>query len=170
MRAKTWTLTVCFAFLLLAPLALHAAGDHVCGEHDLMFACTQTEEKGKLRAGCGVHEKGRFFASEWRVYDLKTEEVLGRVPARPDGIALIKVPQQRWFILEGETVCSTGSGSLAIPYRFLVERTGKDSFRQRPYTPETLVATENWNADTQLNYGAFRSRALVGSAPSSRVE
>ena len=47
---------------------------------------------------------------------------------------------------------------------------GKDSFRQRPYTPETLVATENWDADTQLNYGAFRSRALVGSAPSSRVE
>jgi hypothetical protein len=165
-RVKTWTLS--FVFLLLAPLALRAV-DHVCGEHDLMFACTQTEEKGKLRAGCGVHEKGRFFASEWRVYDLRTEEVLGRVPARPDGIALIKIPQQRWFILEGETVCSTGSnGSLSIPYRFLVERTGKDSFRQRPYTPEHLVATGNWNEDTQLNYGAFRSRSLVGSGPASR--
>ncbi|HEX6901039.1 MAG TPA: hypothetical protein VF789_15050 [Thermoanaerobaculia bacterium] len=159
MRFKIRTLT--FVLLLLAPLALRAA-DHVCGEHDLMFACTQTEEKGKLRAGCGVHEKGRFFASEWRVYDLQTEKVLGRVPARPDGIALIKIPQQRWFILEGETVCSTESNSaLTIPYRFLVERTGKDSFRQRPYTPETLVATGNWNADTQLNYGAFRGRSLA---------
>lgn len=163
MRFKTRTLT--FVLLLLAPLSLHAAGDHVCGEHDLNFACTQTEEKGTLRAGCGVHEKGRFFTSEWRVYDLQTEKVLGQVPARPDGIALIKIPQQRWFILEGQTVCSTGSGSLAIPYRFLVERTGKDSFRQRPYTPEMLVATENWNADTQLNYGAFRGRSLSGTAP-----
>ncbi|HEV2845278.1 MAG TPA: hypothetical protein VG477_10565 [Thermoanaerobaculia bacterium] len=168
MRAKTWTLS--FAFLLLAPFALRAAGEHVCGEHDLMFACTQTAEKGKLRAGCGVHEKGRFFSSEWRVYDLHSEEVLGRVPARPDGIALIKIPQQRWFILEGETVCSTSSSKLAIPYRFLVERTGKDSFRQRPYTPENLVATGNWNADTQLNYGAFRSRSLVGSGPASQLE
>lgn len=169
MRVKTRTFT--FALLLLAPFALRAAGDHVCGEHDLMFACTQTEEKGKLRAGCGVHEKGQFFKSEWRIYDLRTEEVLGRVPARPDGIALIKIPQQRWFILEGETVCSAGDrSSLAIPYRFLVERTGKDSFRQRPYTPENLVATGNWNADTQLNYGAFRSRSLVGSGPSSQVK
>lgn len=168
MRFKTRTLT--FALLLLAPLALRAAGEHVCGEHDLMFACTQTEERGKLRAGCGVHEKGQFFKSEWRVYDLKTEEVLGRVAARPDGIALIKIPQQRWVILEGQTVCSTSDSSLAIPYRFLVERTGKDSFRQRPYTPESLVATGNWNADTQLNYGAFRSRSLVGSEPASRVE
>ena len=168
MRAKIWTLS--FACLLLAPLALRAAGDHICGEHDLSFACTQTEEKGKLRAGCGVHEKGRFFTSEWRVYDLQTEEVLRRSPARPDGIALVEIPKGRWFILEGQTVCSTGSGSLSIPYRFLVERTGKDSFRQRPYTPETLVATENWNADTQLNYGAFRSRALVGSGPTSRME
>lgn len=117
-----------------------------------------------------MHEKGNFFNSEWRVYDLKTEEVLGRVPARPDGIALIKLPQQRWFILEGETVCSLNQGSLAVPYRFLVERTGKNSFRQRPYTPETLVATGNWNADTQLNYGAFRSRSLNGGEPSSRVE
>ena len=163
MRAKTWTLS--FAFLLFAPLALRAA-DHVCGEHDLMFACTQTEEKGKLRAGCGVHEKGNFFASEWRVYDLRTEEVLGRSPARPDGIALVEIPKGRWFILEGETVCSTeGDSSLSIPYRFLIERTGKDSFRQRPYTPETLVATGNWNEDTQLNYGAFRGRSLSGIAP-----
>ncbi len=165
MRFKIRTLT--FVLLLLAPVTLRAAGDHVCGEHDLSFACTQTEEKGNLRAGCGVHEKGRFFASEWRIYDLQTEKVLGQVPARPDGIALIKIPQQRWFILEGQTVCSTGSGSLAIPYRFLVERIGKDSFRQRPYTPENLVATGNWNADTQLNYGAFRSRSLTGSSQGS---
>lgn len=168
MRARTWTLA--FAFLLTAPLTLRAAGEHICGEHDLNFACTQTEEKGNLRAGCGVHEKGNFFNSEWRIYDLQTEAVLGRVPARQDGIALVKLPQQRWFILEGETVCSLNQGSLAIPYRFLVERTGKNSFRQRPYTPETLVATGNWNADTQLNYGAFRSRSLNGGEPSSRVE
>ncbi len=48
-------------------------------------------------------------------------------------------------------VCTTGNGEnvgLAIPYRFLLERTGKDSFRQRTYTPESLVATENWNSDT----------------------
>src|SRR6185436_17387739 len=160
-RVKTWILSL--AFLLIVPFTLRAAGDHVCGEHDLTFGCTQTAERGRLRAGCGVHEGGRFFASEWRIYHLQTEEVLGRVSAGPDGIALVEIPKLRWFLLEGELVCSKGDSELAIPYRFLVERTAKDSFRQRVYTPESLVETGNWNADTQLHYGAFRSRSLLGT-------
>lgn len=167
MRAKTRTLS--FAFLLLAPLALGGAEIPVCGENDLTFGCTQTTEKGRLRAGCGVHEAGHFFASEWRTYDLQSEKVLGRVPAGKDGIALVEIPDVRWFVLEGELVCTTHGSELAIPYRFLVERTGKDGFRQRAYTPESLVATGNWNADTQLNYGAFRSRSLTGSGSASQT-
>jgi hypothetical protein len=167
-RAKTWTLS--FVFLLLAPFAaLRGAGAPICGEGDLTFGCTKTAESGRLRAGCAVHDGQRFFASEWRIYDLQSEEVLKRVPADRDGIALLEIPDRRWLILEGEIVCTTGNGEnveLAIPYRSLIERTGKDSFRQRAYTPETLVATENWNPDTQLHYGAFRGRSLTGSATS----
>ena len=167
MRAKTRTLI--FAFLLLAPFAaLHGTGSPaVCGEDDLTFGCTKTAEPGRLRAGCAVHSGPRFFASEWRIYDLQSEEVLKRVSADREGIALLDIPDRHWLILEGEVVCTTAGGGkveLAIPYRFLLERTGKDSFRQRTYTPESLVATENWNPDTQLNYGAFRSRSLAGSA------
>jgi hypothetical protein len=162
-RAKT-TRTLSCAFLLLAPLALRGAEVPACGENDLTFGCTKTAEKGRLRAGCGVHESGRFFASQWRTYDLQNEEVLGRVAAGKDGIALVEIPGLRWFILEGELLCTTNGSELSIPYRFLVERTGKDSFRQRAYSPESLVATGNWNPDTQLNYGAFRSRSLAGSA------
>lgn len=162
MRAKTWTL--CFVSLLLLPLTLRAAEIPVCGENDLLFGCTKTGEKGRLRAGCGVREGQRFFASEWRIYDLQTEEVLKKIPAGPEGIALIEIPNKlRWFILEGELVCASGSGELAIPYRFLVERAGKNDFLQRAYTPETLVATGNWNPDTQLHYGEFRSRSLLGA-------
>lgn len=162
MRARTCTLSWLF-LLLTAPFSLQAA-TAVCGEQDLLFGCTQTEEKGRLRAGCGVHDGKKFFASEWRTYDLQTEDVLARVRTNTEGIALVEIPKVRWFILEGELVCSRGAGELSIPYRFLVERTGKDSFRQRPYTPENLVATGNWNADTQLHYGAFRSRSLTGTA------
>lgn len=163
MRAKTWTLGF---VLLLASFTLPAAEIHVCGESDLMFGCTKTEEKGRLRAGCGVHDGKRFFASEWRIYDLRTEKVLGKVPAGKDGIALVEIPKARWSILEGELTCSKGEAELTIPYRFLVERVGKDGFQQRAYTPENLVATGNWNADTQLNYGAFRSRSVLGTSVS----
>jgi len=159
-RAKTWTL--CFVFLLLATLPGAAAP--VCGEGDLIFGCTKTAESGRLRAGCAVHDGPRFFASEWRIYDLQSEEARKRVPATRGGFALLEIPDRRWLVLEGEIVCTTESGELAIPYRFLLERTGKDSFRQRAYTPETLVATGNWNSDTQLHYGAFRGRSLSGSA------
>jgi hypothetical protein len=144
-------------------LTLRAAEVPVCGENDLLFGCTKIEEKGRLRAGCGVHDAKRFFASAWRVYDLQTEDVLKAVPAGPEGIALVELPRKpRWLILEGESACTSGSGKVAIPYRFLVERTGNDTFRQHAYTPETLEATGNWNADTQLHYGEFRSRSLVG--------
>jgi hypothetical protein len=161
-RARTWTL--CFVSLLLLPLTLRAAEIPVCGENDLLFGCTKTEEKGRLRAGCGVREGKRFFASEWRIYHLQTEEVLKQVSAGPEGIALIEIPSKlRWFILEGELVCTAGSSQLTIPYRFLVERSGKDDILQRSYTPETLVATGNWNTDTQLHYGEFRSRSLLGA-------
>jgi hypothetical protein len=143
-------------------LTLHAAEVPVCGENDLLFGCTKIEEKGRLRAGCGVHDAKRFFASEWRIYDLQTEDVLKKVPAGPEGIALVEIPNKvHWFILEGELTCTNASGQLAIPYRFLGERTG-DSFRQHAYTPESLAATGNWNADTQLHYGEFRSRSIVG--------
>lgn len=169
MRARTWTL--CFVSLLLLPLTLRAAEVPVCGENDLLFGCTKTGETGRLRAGCGVREGGRFFASEWRIYDLQTEEVLKQIPAGPEGIALIEIPTKpRWFILEGELVCTSGSGELAIPYRFLVERSGKDDFLQRAYTPETLVATGNWNTDTQLHYGEFRSRSLLGTRSTVSLE
>jgi len=163
-RAKT-LFAICLS-LLTFPVLVQAA-ELVCGEHDLMFGCTQTEEKGRLRAGCGVHEGARFFASEWRVHDLKTEKVLGRARSNADGIALLEIPKARWVILEGELTCSKATGERAIPYRFLVERTGKNSFQQRPYTPETLMATGNWNEDTQLNYGAFRSRFLLGTESAS---
>lgn len=163
MRARTFLVT---CLCLLVPVLVQAA-DLACGEHDLLFGCTKTEEKGRLRAGCGVHEGGRFFTSEWRVYDLKTEKVLEQARTRPDGIALVEIPKVRWVILEGELTCSRGAQERAIPYRFLVERTGKDSFQQRPYTPETLQATGNWNEDTQLNYGAFRSRFLLGTESAS---
>jgi hypothetical protein len=161
-RARTWTL-FCLS-LLSFPWTLGAAGIPVCGENDLLFGCTKTEERGRLRAGCGVRAGERFFASEWRIYDLQTEEVLKQVPAGPEGIALIEIPnKRRWFILEGELVCTSGAAELAIPYRFLVERAGKDGFLQRAYTPESLVATGNWNTDTQLHYGEFRSRSLLGT-------
>ena len=160
MHARTW-IVICLCFLIV-PTFLQAA-DLVCGEHDLMFGCTKTEERGRLRAGCGVHEGGRFFASEWRVHDLKTEKVLGKARTGADGIALVEIPKARWVVLEGEVTCSKNTRERAIPYRFLVERTGKDSFQQRPYTPENLMATGNWNEDTQLNYGAFRSRFLLGT-------
>jgi hypothetical protein len=168
-RAKTRILS--FVFLLLASLpALHGAvSPAACGEDDLTFGCTKTVESGRLRAGCAVHSGPRFFASEWRIYDLQSEEVLKRVSADREGIALLEIPDRHWLIIEGEVVCTTGNGEngeLAIPYRFLLERTGKNSFRQRTYTPENLVATENWNTDTQLNYGAFRSRSLAGSTSS----
>ncbi len=161
MRARIW---ICVS-LLLVPLTLCAAEIPVCGENDLLFGCTKTDETGRLRAGCGVRDGARYFASEWWIYDLLTEEVLKQAPAGPEGIALIEIPKKhRWLILEGELVCANGSGELAaVPYRFLVERTGKDSFLQRPYTPESLVSTGNWNADTQLHYGEFRSRSLLGA-------
>jgi hypothetical protein len=159
-RSKT-PIVICLFFLIVPGLLRAAELD--CGEHDLMFGCTKTEERGRLRAGCGVHEGGRFFASEWRVHDLKTEKVLGKARTGPDGIALIEIPKARWVVLEGAVACSKGARERAIPYRFLVERTGKDSFQQRPYTPENLMATGNWNEDTQLNYGAFRSRFLSGT-------
>ena len=162
MRARTWTL-FCVS-LLLSPLTLRATGIPVCGENDLMFGCTDTDERGRLRAGCGVRDAKGFFDSDWRIYDLRTEEVLKQAQSSPEGIALIEIPSKpRWIILEGELVCTSGSREVAIPYRFLVERTGKDSFLQRPYTPESLVATGNWNTDTQLRYGEFRSRSLLGS-------
>lgn len=160
MRVKTWIVS---CLLLLVPVLVQAA-EVVCGEHDLTFGCTQTDEKGRLRAGCGVHEGGRFFASQWRIHDLRTEEVLGQARSGADGIALLEIPKVRWLILEGELTCAHGSGERAIPYRFLLERAGKDRFQQRTYTPESLMATGNWNEDTQLNYGAFRSRFLTGTA------
>lgn len=164
MSARIWTLSL--ALLLLVPLTLRAAENPLCGENDLVFGCTDTGEARRLRAGCGVHDTRRFFASEWRIYDLKTEKVLGRTPAGPDGIALIEIPKDRWFIVEGELSCAASAGKVAISYRFLFERTGKDGFVQRAYTPESLVATGNWDADTQLNYGEFRSRTLNGAGVS----
>jgi hypothetical protein len=165
-RAKTRTLS--FLLLLLAPLAtLRGAGAPACGETDLTFGCAKTDETGRLRAGCAVHDHQRFFASEWRIYDLRSEEVLKRVPADKDGIALVEIPDRPWLILEGEIVCTARGHELAVPYRFLVEKTGKNSYRQRAYTPEALVATGNWNADTQLHYGEFRGRSLAGSEPST---
>jgi hypothetical protein len=145
-------------------LALRAAEIAVCGENDLLFACTKTEETGRLRAGCAVRDGNRFFASAWRLYDLQTEGVLKEVSAGPEGIALVEIPgKHRWLILEGELVCTHGSDELAIPYRFLVERTRSDRFQQHAYTPESLMATGNWNAETQLHYGEFRSRSLLGT-------
>lgn len=164
MRPKACVVTV--VFLLTFPVLLKAA-ELACGEHDLFFGCTKTEEKGRLRAGCGVHEGGRFFASDWKVFDLKTEKVLGKARTGKDGIALVEIPKARWVVLEGEVTCSKNDRERAIPYRFLVERTGTDSFEQRLYTPENLIATGNWNEDTQLNYGAFRSRFLLGTESAS---
>src|SRR4028119_1776787 len=123
----------------------------------------------RLRAGCGGHDPKRFFASEWRIYELKSEKVLGRTPAGPDGIALIEIPKDRWFIVEGELTCAASAGEVALSYRFLFERTGKNGFVQRAYTPESLVAPGNWNADKQLNYGEFRSRSLNGSSGVSQA-
>ena len=163
MRAKTRALS--FAFLLFAPLAaLRGAGTPICGENDLTFGCTKTAEPGRLRAGCAVHDGPQLL--RFRVADLRVAERRGLEPGARGrgGIALLEIPDHRWFILEGEIVCTAGGDELAIPYRFLVERTGKNSFRQRAYTPESLVATGNWNPDTQLNYGAFRGRSLAGSA------
>jgi hypothetical protein len=165
-RSRTCTLIpTCLLIAVLAPIALQAV--EPCGDRDLMFGCTKTEERGRLRAGCGVHDGGQFFASEWRLYDLRTEEVLGRVSSNADGIALVEISgKSRWLILEGELVCARDGGERVIPYRFLVERTGKDGMLQRAYSPETLMATGNWNEDTQLHYGAFRSRSVLGTAVS----
>ncbi len=163
MRAKTWTLS--FIVLLLAPLALRAAGAPACGENDLTFGCTKTDETRRLRAGCAVHDRQRFFPSEWRIYDLQSEEVLKRIPADKEGIALVEIPDRPWLILEGEVVCTAHGREITIPYRFLIERTGKGSYRQSAYSPETLVGTGNWNADTQLHYGEYRGRSITGSAP-----
>jgi hypothetical protein len=111
---RSKTLFVICLFLLF-PVLLQAA-DLVCGEHDLMFGCTKTEERGRLRAGCGVHEGGRFFASEWRIHDLKTEKVLGKAQAGADGIALIEIPKAvRWVVLEGEVKCSKNARDRNIP-------------------------------------------------------
>jgi hypothetical protein len=111
-----------------------------------------------------VREGQRFFASEWWIYDLQTERVLKQVPAGPEGIALVEIPNKlHWFVLEGELLCTNGSGEVSILYRFLVERAGKDRLLQHAYTPESLVATGNWNADTQLHYGEFKSRSLLGA-------
>lgn len=163
MRSRTCTLIL--MCLLFVPFALRAA--EPCGDRDLMFGCTKTTEKGRLRAGCGVHDGGRFFASEWRLYDLRTEKVLARASSNKEGIALVEISgKSRWLILEGELVCAKENGERVIPYRFLVERTGKDGLLQRAYTPETLMATGNWNEDTQLHYGAFRSRSVLGTAVS----
>jgi len=163
-RTMNWLLcSLCLLAVSFVPSALRAAEVPVCGESDLLFGCTKTDEPGRLRAGCGVRAGNRFFASEWRLYDLQTEGILKDVAAGPEGIALIEIPDQlHWVILEGELVCRNSSGELAIPYRFLVERTRKDGFQQRAYTPETLMATGNWNAETQLHYGEFRSRLLLG--------
>ncbi len=160
---RTASLLALSFLLLLGAVPAGAAARYACGESDLLFGCTKTEEKARLRAGCGVHAEGRFFASEWRTYDLHTDEVLAAVSAGPDGIALVEIPERRWFVIEGELSCDDEAGGHAIPYRFLVERTGKHSFAQRHYTPEALVSTGNWNPDTQLHYGAFRSRALTGA-------
>lgn len=162
MRAPIRTLT--FTFLLLAPLSLHGAGTPVCGAADLIFGCTQTEEPGRLRAGCAVHDRKHFFASEWRLYDLQSEEVLKRVQADQEGVALVDLPDRPWVILEGQVVCTTHGREITIPYRFLIERTGKNSYRQSAYTPETLVGTGNWNPDTQIHYGEFRGRSITGSS------
>jgi hypothetical protein len=154
---------LCLLALSILPAALRAAEVPVCGESDLLFGCTKTDEPGRLRAGCGVRDGKRFFASEWRLYDLQTEGILKEVPAGPEGIALVEIPNRNgWLILEGELVCRNGSNEIAIPYRFLVERTRRDGFQQQAYTPETLMATGNWNAETQLHYGEFRSRSLIG--------
>lgn len=163
MRSRTCTLIL--TCLLSVPVIVRAA--EPCGDSDLMFGCTKTAEKGRLRAGCGVHDSGQFFASEWRLYDLRTEKVLERVSSNAQGIALVEIKgKDRWLILEGELVCARDNGERVIPYRFLVERTGKDGLLQRAYTPETLMATGNWNEDTQLHYGAFRSRSVLGTAVS----
>jgi hypothetical protein len=165
LRARTW-ISHCTSLLLLSffPLTLRAAEVPVCGESDLLFGCTKTDETGRLRAGCGVHDGKRFFASRWRLYDLQTEDVLKEIPAGPEGIALVEIPDKlHWFILEGEMACTSGAGKLAIPYRFLLRRTRSDRFQQHAYTPESLVATGNWNAETQLHYGEFRSRSLRGA-------
>jgi hypothetical protein len=71
----------------------------------------------------------------------------------------------RTLSFEGEVVCTTRGHEIAIPYRFLVERTGKASYRQSAYSPETLVGTGNWNPDTQLHDGELRGRSLAGSDP-----
>jgi hypothetical protein len=148
---------------------LRAAEAPACGASDLLFGCTKTDEAGRLRAGCGVRDGKRFFASAWRIYDMQSENVLKEVAAGPEGIALIEIPRGlHWFILEGEMVCTTGTGEISVPYRFLGERTGDDKLRQRVYTPESLMATGNWNAETQLHYGEFRGRALR-LAPASPV-
>ncbi|MGH9361506.1 MAG: hypothetical protein ACRD2T_06275 [Thermoanaerobaculia bacterium] len=149
-------------FALLAAAPAFAADRYVCGETDLLFGCTKTEEAARLRAGCGVHTAGRFFASEWRTHDLRTDEVIAIVTTGADGIALLDIPQDPWFVIEGELACTDEAGGHAIPFRFLVERTSR-SFRPHHYTPETLSATGNWNADTMLHYGAFRSRSLRGA-------
>jgi hypothetical protein len=162
-RSRTCTLIL--TCLLFVPFALRAA--EPCGDRDLMFGCTKTMEKGRLRAGCGVHDGERFFASQWRLYDLRTEKVLERVSSNAEGIALVAISgKSRWLVLEGELVCAKEGGERVIPYRFLVERTGKDTMLQRAYSPETLMATGNWNEDTQLHYGAFRSRSVLGTAVS----
>jgi hypothetical protein len=169
-RSRICTLFLtCLLTALMTPIVLRAAED--CGDRDLTFGCTKTQERGRLRAGCGVHEGGRFFASEWRLYELQTEKVLERAPSNADGIALVEIPGKlRWLILEGRLVCSKNGGERVVPYRFLVERTGKDSLLQRAYTPETLMATGNWNEDTQLHYGEFRSRAVLGTAEVSEAD
>jgi hypothetical protein len=92
---------------------------------------------------------------------------LERVSSNAEGIALVAISgKSRWLVLEGELVCAKEGGERVIPYRFLVERTGKDTMLQRAYSPETLMATGNWNEDTQLHYGAFRSRSVLGTAVS----
>lgn len=157
-----------FCLASLATPGPFAAADeqYTCGESDLLFGCTKTDEKSRLRAGCAVHSNGRFFVSEWRTYDLETDEVIARVRTGNDGVALLDLPKHRFFVIEGELACADESGGHAIPYRFLVERTGKQGFKPHHYTPETLVATGNWNSETQLHYGSFRSRSLTGASAS----
>lgn len=156
MRSRFAVAVLC----LLVPGALGAAGKHDCGSQDLVFGCTEVVRGRDLVAGCGVRAEGKFLASSWRAYDLLSERLLQRAEAPADGIAQLAVPAQRFFVIEGEVRCSDGR---AIPFRFLEERLGErrpTGLRTHHYTPEKLVATGNWNPDTQLHFGEFRARYL----------
>jgi len=148
--------------LVLAPAAAFAAGGFPCGSQDLYFGCTETKRGADVIAGCGVHAEGKFLQSVWRTFDLQSEQVLQTVQAPADGIAQLRVPSSSWFVIEGELRCVDGH---AIPYRFLGERVGGPrvkNLKTHRYSPDRLVATGNWNADTQLHFGEFRARSIQG--------